>query len=132
VGDDGAGPSRARINMSPLGLVGRKSTDSSAPAKMIRAGRAPVSDSAGIAASRRSATCRRRAECPSPVDRPGSEEESNVWTSILVMAVCVALLGALAMRGTESYKRPVTAVLMYLILPVLASAGFVTLSSLSG
>jgi hypothetical protein len=48
------------------------------------------------------------------------------------MAGCIVVLGALAMMGTDSYKRPVTAVLMYLILPALAAAGFVTLSSLSG
>jgi len=54
-----------------------------------------------------------------------------VWTTTLIMAGCIIVLGALAMLGTDSYKRPVTAVLMYLILPVVASAGFVTLSTLS-
>jgi hypothetical protein len=55
-----------------------------------------------------------------------------VWTDTLIMAGCIIVLGALAMLGTDSYKRPVTAVLMYLILPVLAAAGFVTLANLSG
>jgi hypothetical protein len=63
---------------------------------------------------------------------PPAEEEIIVWTATLVMAGCVIVLGALAMAGTNSYRRPVTAVLMYLILPVLASAGFVSLANLSG
>lgn len=64
--------------------------------------------------------------------RAGSREETTVWTTTLILAGCIIVLGALAMLGTDSYKRPVTAVLMYLILPVIAAAGFVTLSSLSG
>ena len=55
-----------------------------------------------------------------------------MWTTTFVLAGCIIVLAALAMMGTDSYKRPVTAVLMYLILPVLAAAGFVTLSNLSG
>lgn len=54
-----------------------------------------------------------------------------MWTTTLIMAVCVMVLGALAMIGTDSYKRPVTGVLMYLILPVLATAGFVAISELA-
>ncbi len=55
-----------------------------------------------------------------------------MWTTTLVMAGCVIVLATLAMIGTDSFKRPVTAVLMYLILPVVASAGFAALASLSG
>ena len=55
-----------------------------------------------------------------------------MWTTTFVLAGCIIVLGALSMLGTDSYKRPVTAVLMYLILPVIAAAGFATLSSLSG
>lgn len=55
-----------------------------------------------------------------------------MWTTTLIMAACIIVLGALAMAGTDSYKRPVTGVLMYLILPVVAAAGFVTLANLSG
>jgi hypothetical protein len=65
------------------------------------------------------------------VDQPGGQEETTVWTTTLVMAGCIIVLGALAMIGTDSYKRPITGVLMYLILPVLASAGFAALASLS-
>ena len=54
-----------------------------------------------------------------------------MWTTTLVMAGCIIVLGAIAVAGTDSYKRPVTAVLMYLILPVLASAAFATLANLS-
>ncbi len=39
-----------------------------------------------------------------------------MWTTTFVLAGCIIVLGALAMLGTDSYKRPVTAVLMYLIL----------------
>ncbi|WP_395726556.1 hypothetical protein [Nakamurella sp.] len=62
----------------------------------------------------------------------GSREDTTMWTTTFILAGCIIVLGALAMLGTDSYKRPVTAVLMYLILPVIAAAGFVTLSSLSG
>lgn len=55
-----------------------------------------------------------------------------MWTTTLIMAVCVMVLGGLAMIGTDSFKRPVTGVLMFLILPVLASAGFVAISNLAG
>lgn len=58
--------------------------------------------------------------------------DPTVWTTTLIMAACIIVLGALAMAGTDSYKRPVTGVLMYLILPVVAAAGFVTLANLSG
>jgi hypothetical protein len=67
-----------------------------------------------------------------PRRRTPGGQESIVWTDTLIMAGCIIVLGALAMLGTDSYKRPVTAVLMYLILPVLAAAGFVTLANLSG
>ena len=55
-----------------------------------------------------------------------------MWTTTFVMAGCIIVLGALAMIGTGSYRRPVTAVLMYLILPVLAAAGFAAISNLAG
>ncbi len=55
-----------------------------------------------------------------------------MWTTTLVLAGCIIVLSALAMVGTDSYKKPVLAVLMYLILPVVAAAGFVSLANLSG
>lgn len=55
-----------------------------------------------------------------------------MWTTTLIFAGCIIVLAALAMVGTDSYKRPVSAVLSYLILPVVAAAGFVALSNLSG
>jgi hypothetical protein len=41
-------------------------------------------------------------------------------------------LGALALRGTGSLTKPVSAVLCFVLLPLIASYGFVTLASLSG
>ena len=55
-----------------------------------------------------------------------------MWTTTFVMAGCIIVLAILAMIGTDSYKRPVSAVLSFLILPVVASAGFAALSNLSG
>jgi len=55
-----------------------------------------------------------------------------VWTTTLIMAGCIIVLAAIAMVGTDSYKRPVTAVLMYLILPVIAAAGFAAIANLAG
>ncbi|MGS0684904.1 hypothetical protein ACVBEQ_07095 [Nakamurella sp. GG22] len=51
---------------------------------------------------------------------------------ILVLAVSVAVLGGLAMRGADSLSRPVSAAVCFVVLPLIASAGFITLASLSG
>ena len=51
---------------------------------------------------------------------------------ILVLAVSVAVLGGLAMLGTGSLTKPVSAAVCFVVLPLIASAGFVTLASLSG
>jgi len=51
---------------------------------------------------------------------------------ILVLAVSVAVLGGLALRGTGSLTKPASAALFFVVLPLIASAGFVTLASLSG
>ena len=51
---------------------------------------------------------------------------------ILVLAVCVAVLGGVAMLGTGSLSRPASAAVCFVVLPLIASAGFVTLASLSG
>ncbi len=50
----------------------------------------------------------------------------------LVLAMCVALLGGLALRGTGGLTRPVSAALCFVVLPFIASYGFVTLSNQSG
>ena len=51
---------------------------------------------------------------------------------VLVLAVCVAVLGAVAMRGTDALRgNPIQAALMFVILPLIASYGFVTLGSIS-
>ena len=50
----------------------------------------------------------------------------------LGMAVCVAVMGALALLGTDSLSKPVSAVICFVLLPLIASYGFVTLASLSG
>jgi hypothetical protein len=51
---------------------------------------------------------------------------------ILVLAISVAVLGGLAMLGTDSLHKPASAVVCFVVLPLIASAGFVTLASLSG
>ena len=52
---------------------------------------------------------------------------------VLVLAVCVAVLGALAMTGTGGLRgNPVQAALMFILLPLIASYGFVTLGAISG
>ena len=50
----------------------------------------------------------------------------------LGLAVCVAILGALALRGTDGLTKPISAAVCFVVLPLIASYGFVTLSSLSG
>ena len=53
-------------------------------------------------------------------------------TPVLVLAVCVAVLGAVAMRGTDGLRgNPIQAALMFVVLPLIASYGFVTLGSIS-
>ena len=52
--------------------------------------------------------------------------------SVLVLAASVAVLGALAMRGTGSLRgNPIQAALMIVLLPLFAAYGFVTLGSIS-
>ena len=56
-----------------------------------------------------------------------------MWIPVLVMAVCVAVLGALGTRGTDGLKgNPIQAVLMFIVLPVIASYCFVSLGVISG
>ena len=51
----------------------------------------------------------------------------------LVLAICVAVLGAIGMRGTGGLRgNPVQATLMFIVLPLIAAYGFVTLGSISG
>ena len=54
-------------------------------------------------------------------------------TAVLVMAVCVAVLGALAMIGTDGLKgNPIQAAIMFVVLPLIACYGFVSLGVISG
>jgi hypothetical protein len=54
-------------------------------------------------------------------------------TAVLVMAVCVAVLGALAMIGTDGLKgNPIQAAIMFVVLPLIASYCFVSLGVISG
>lgn len=54
-------------------------------------------------------------------------------TTVLVLAVCVAVLGLIAMIGTGGLKgNPVQAVIMIIVLPFIASYGFVALGEISG
>jgi len=49
------------------------------------------------------------------------------------MAVCVAVLGALAMIGTGGLKgNPIQAAIMFVVLPLIASYCFVSLGVISG
>ena len=51
---------------------------------------------------------------------------------VILLAACVAVLGALAMRGTGGLSgNPVQAGLMFVMLPVFAAYGFVTLGTIS-
>jgi bacteriorhodopsin len=53
--------------------------------------------------------------------------------TVLVLAVSVAVLGAIAMIGTGGLRgNPVQAAIMFLVLPLLASYGFVALGEISG
>lgn len=52
---------------------------------------------------------------------------------VLVLAVCVAVLGALALVGTGGLRgNPIQAALMFVILPLIAAYCFVTLGAISG
>lgn len=52
---------------------------------------------------------------------------------VLVLAVSVAVLGALAMIGTGGLRgNPIQAAVMFVLLPLIASYGFVTLGTISG
>jgi hypothetical protein len=48
------------------------------------------------------------------------------------MAACVALIGGLAMLGTGVLTKPPSAVLEFVVLPLIASWAFMVLASLSG
>ena len=56
-----------------------------------------------------------------------------MWTAVVVMAVCVAVMGAVAMIGTGGLKgNPVQAAIMFVVLPLIACYGFVSLGVISG
>ncbi len=50
----------------------------------------------------------------------------------LVFAACVALLGGCALYGKGALTRPVSAVVGFVLLPLIASAAFNGLANLSG
>ena len=52
--------------------------------------------------------------------------------SVLVLAAGVALLGGLALIGTGGVTKPPSAVLEFMVLPLIGGYAFVTLASLSG
>jgi hypothetical protein len=56
-----------------------------------------------------------------------------MWTAVVVLAVCVAVMGAVGMIGTGGLKgNPVQAAIMFVALPLIASYGFVSLGVISG
>ena len=56
-----------------------------------------------------------------------------MWTAVVVLAVCVAVMGAVAMIGTGGLKgNPVQAAIMFVVLPLIASYCFVSLGVISG
>ncbi len=56
-----------------------------------------------------------------------------MWTTVVIMAVCVAVMGGIAMIGTGGLKgNPVQAAIMFVVLPLIASYGFVSLGVISG
>jgi hypothetical protein len=58
---------------------------------------------------------------------------TTMWTAVVVMAVCVAVMGAVAMIGTGGLKgNPIQAAIMFVVLPLIASYGFVSLGVISG
>jgi hypothetical protein len=52
--------------------------------------------------------------------------------STVVFAACVALLGGCALYGKGHLTRPGSAVVMFIVLPLIASAAFNVLAGLSG
>lgn len=50
----------------------------------------------------------------------------------LVLAVSVAVNGGLAMRATDSLIRPASAAVLFVVLPLVAAYGFVTLAGVAG
>ncbi len=59
-------------------------------------------------------------------------KELHLLTSTLVFAACVALLGGCALYGKGLLPRPASAVVLFVLLPLIASAAFNGLASLSG
>jgi len=56
-----------------------------------------------------------------------------VLTAVLVLAVSVAVLGAIGMMGTGGMKgNPVQLAIMFVVLPLIASYLFVSLGVISG
>ena len=56
-----------------------------------------------------------------------------VLVPVLVLAICVAVLGALAMGGTGGLRgNPIQAAIMFIVLPLIAAYGFVSLGIISG
>lgn len=53
-------------------------------------------------------------------------------TSVLVLAAGVALLGGVALIGTGTVTKPASAVVEFIVLPLIGAYAFVTLASLSG
>jgi hypothetical protein len=52
--------------------------------------------------------------------------------STLIFAACVALLGGIALYGKGALTKPVSAVIAFVALPLIASAAFNGLANLSG
>ena len=56
-----------------------------------------------------------------------------MMVSVFIIAVCVAVLGAIAIGGAGELKgNPIQAALMFVLLPLIASYCFVTLGTISG
>ncbi len=56
-----------------------------------------------------------------------------MWTTVVIMAVCVAVMGGIAMIGTGGLKgNAVQAAIMFVVLPLIACYGFVSLGVISG
>jgi len=67
--------------------------------------------------------------CPHHVQALGV----TVLVPVLVLAISVAVLGALAMAGTGGLRgNPIQAAIMFIVLPLIAAYGFVTLGTISG
>jgi hypothetical protein len=55
-----------------------------------------------------------------------------VLVEILVLGISAAVVSGLAMRGTGSLSKSVSMAVCFVMLPLMGSAGFVVLASLSG